>query len=266
MILLLDKAAAILRRDLLTAIRHRSGFVLAIAGALAEIAGLYYLSRAIGPGFRPDGMDSYSFLLLGTGFYTFMIMGVSSLVTAVQEAQQAGTLEVLMNTSTPPTVLVGLSALSAFAGKGASFLLFILGGFIVFGVPARHLNLLGAGVVIGLSVAVALAIGILGAALQLAIQKGSAIVWLLSSGVWIVTGTMFPVSALPRSLQVVSRLVPITHAVQGFRLAVLGGWSPALAHELLLLVIFAAILLPPALLAFGYALRQARLNGTLSFC
>ena len=56
-----DKMRAVLRRDLLTAIRYRSGFALTLAGAIVELAAFFYLSRAIGPGFRPDGVDYFPF-------------------------------------------------------------------------------------------------------------------------------------------------------------------------------------------------------------
>lgn len=103
---LLDKTAAIVRRDLLTAVRYRTGFLITGAGAAAELAAFYYLSRAIGPGFRPEGVDYFPFLLVGTGFYTFLVMGINAFLVIVQEAQQTGTLEILMTTSTPAPVLV----------------------------------------------------------------------------------------------------------------------------------------------------------------
>jgi len=65
---LLDKTVVIARRDLLTAIRYRTGFVLSAIGALTELAAFYYLSRAVGPAFRPEGLEYFSFLLVGTGF------------------------------------------------------------------------------------------------------------------------------------------------------------------------------------------------------
>ena len=74
----LDKMLAILRRDLLTAIRYRSGFLITAAGTAAELAAFYYLSRAIGPSFRPEGMDYFPFVLVGTGFYTFWLLGISA--------------------------------------------------------------------------------------------------------------------------------------------------------------------------------------------
>ena len=37
----LDKLYAILRRDLLTAVRHRSGFVVTLVGVFTELAAFY---------------------------------------------------------------------------------------------------------------------------------------------------------------------------------------------------------------------------------
>jgi len=86
---LLDKLLAILRRDALTAIRYRSSFAVTLVGVLTELAAFYYLSRAIGPGFRPDGVPYFPFLLVGTGVYTFFLMSAQAFLNAVQQAQQA---------------------------------------------------------------------------------------------------------------------------------------------------------------------------------
>src|SRR5258706_12263482 len=98
----LTKLYAILRRDLLTAIRHRSGFVITAFGLLMELAAFYYLSRAIGPGFRPDGVEYFPFLLVGTGVYPFFALSTQAFLIAAQEGQRPGTMEGLMRTSSPP--------------------------------------------------------------------------------------------------------------------------------------------------------------------
>ena len=82
---LLDKTSAIVRRDLLTAIRYRTGFLITAAGALAELAAFYYLSRAVGPGFRPDGVEYFPFLIVGTGFYTFLVMELAHFSTSCRK-------------------------------------------------------------------------------------------------------------------------------------------------------------------------------------
>jgi ABC-2 type transport system permease protein len=261
-----DKLEAVIRRDLITAMRYRTGFLLTAGAALAELAAFYFLARAIGPGFRPQGVDYFPFLLVGTGFYTFLLMGINAFLNIVQQAQQTGTLEVLMTTATPAPTLVLLSAVSAFAGNAVQLLFYLSAGFLLFRTPPQHPNLLGCAIVFALSVLIAVAIGIFAATLQLAVQKGSAVVWLMGSGAWFMTGTLFPVATLPRLLQDVSQFIPITHSLNGMRMALLEGASlPALTREIIILSLFSVILLPLSVALFSRALRDARLAGTLSF-
>jgi ABC-2 type transport system permease protein len=261
-----DKSVAILRRDVLTAIRYRAGFLITAAGAMIELVAFYYLARAIGPQFRPDGMDYFPFVLVGTGFYTFLVMGIHAFLQVVQEAQRDGTIEVLMTTSTPASVLVFLSATSAFLGNAAQLVFYLGAGLLLFHGPPATPNIAGCVVIFGLSVAIAVAIGLMAAALQLAIQKGSAIVWLFGSGAWFATGTLFPVASLPKPLRMLSEMIPLTHSLNGMRLALLqGAGFSMLAREIAILMLFFAVLLPFSLLLFSYTLRRARLEGTLSF-
>jgi len=262
----LDKAVAIMRRDLLTAVRYRTGFLMTLAGAFAELVAFYFLSRAIGPAFRPDGVDYFPFVLVGTGFYTFMVMGINSFLNIVQEAQQNGTLEVLMTSPTQPALLVLLSALSAFGANVVQLVFYLGGGLLLSNTSLPHANVPGFAIVGLLSLAIAGAIGLFAASVQLAIQKGSAVVWLLGSGLWFLTGALFPVGALPRPLQTISAFLPVTHSLTGIRQALLQGENlSALSHEIGILALFTALLIPFALLTFSFTLRRARREGTLSF-
>jgi ABC-2 type transport system permease protein len=261
----LDKMRAILRRDLLTAIRHRSGFAFTLIGVLMELAAFYFLSRAIGPGFRPDGLEYFPFVLVGTGVYTFFVMSAQAFLSAIQEAQQTGTMEVLMTTSTEPAELVVLSSISAFAGNLVSLTVYLLAGVLVFR-AATNADLLSCVLVLVLSAAVAVALGIAVAALQITLQKGSAVLWLLSSGLWFLSGAMFPRTSLPRPLEWLARIVPVTYAIDGMRMALLQHKSViAMAPTLAALAGFGVVMLALALWGFSLSLRQARRNGTLSF-
>ena len=261
----LDKLAAILRRDLLTAIRHRSGFVVTLVGLFTELSAFYYLSRAIGPGFRPDGVGYFPFLLVGTGLYTFFVMSAQAFLSAVQEAQQTGTLEVLMTTSTAPAELIILSAISAFGGTLMNLLVYVFAGVAIFQAGV-HANLLSCLVVLILSLVIALAIGIFAATFQVAFQKGSALIWLIGSGLWLLSGATFPVQSLPQPLAALARVIPFTYAIDAMRGALLEGRTIAeMAPALTGLASFAIILLPLALLGLSVSLRRARQFGTLSF-
>jgi len=261
---MVDKLLAILRRDLLTAIRYRSGFLMTLFGLFIELAAFYYLSRAIGPGFRPDGIEYFPFLLVGTGVYTFFVMSAQAFLNAVQQAQQTGTLEVLMTTSTAPAELLILSAISAFAGTLLNLVVYLVGGVAVFR-AAIHANFFSCLVVLVLSLGVALAVGIMAATFQVAFQKGSALIWLLGSGLWFLSGTMFPVQSLPYPLALIARAVPFTYAIDAMRGALIEGRSLGdMAPTVATLATFAVVLLPLALGSLSLSLRQARRCGTLS--
>ena len=260
-----DKMFAVFRRDWLTAIRYRSGFAVMAAGTLVELGSFFYLARAIGPGFRPNGIDYFGFLLVGTGLYTFLMMSVNSFLSTVQEAQQTGTLEVLMTTPTPPAVLVFLSAVSALGRNLAQFCLYMSVGLLLFRAPVRA-NLLGCCAIFFFVMIVATALGIFAAAIQVAIQRGAAAVWLLGSALWFLTGTIFPVSSLPIPLQKLAAMVPITSLIDAMRQSLLEGVSwHALSPYLITMSLFASILLPLSLLTLSWTLRRARILGTLSF-
>ncbi len=260
------KFLAILRRDLLTAVRYRTGFAITAAGTLIELAAFYYLARAIGPGFRPEGVAYFPFLLVGTGLYTFLILGMGAFVRVVQDAQQSGTIEVLMTCSTPAPTVVMLSAASVLAGNLIQLFFYIGVGLFLFGVPLQGASLPGSLIVFALSVVIVIALGMLAAALQVAIQKGSAVLWLFGSGAWFLTGTLFPVATLPKPLQFVSAAIPLTHSLRAMRMALLQGASlSALAPEISFLALFSLMLLPVGLLAFSVCLQTARRQGTLSF-
>lgn len=263
--MILDKAAAVLKKDILTSLRYRNGLFMNIISPAAQLIMFYYLARAVGPQYKPDGMSYFVFLLVGTGFYTFFLTGIHSFFQIVQEAQQAGTLEVLMTTATPAPVLLGLSAISAFAGGFVQLLLYTAGGVIIFR-PHVHVNGAACAVIFVLSLLIAIAIGMLAAGLQIAIHKGTAALWLFGSSAWVLAGTLFPVSVLPRPVQILAQLVPVTHALNAMRMAMLEhAGTQILQHEIEVLALFCAILLPLSLWFLSWTLHRARQFGTLAF-
>jgi ABC-2 type transport system permease protein len=259
------KAIAVMKKDILTGLRYRNGIVFSLVSPALQLATFYYLARAVGPQFRPDGMPYVIFLIVGTGFYTFLIAGIHAFLQAIQQAQQGGTLEVLMTTSTPPAQLLLLSALSSFAGNAVQFVLYVGSGMLLFAPPLK-LSAVGGAAVLVLSLLIAAAIGLIAAGLQISIQKGSAVLWLFGSCAWLMAGTLFPVNALPRPLQLLSNLLPFTHSLTGMRLAIFeAGNSVALLRQIESLFLFSLVLLPLGLVFFTWTVRRARQCGTLSF-
>jgi len=259
-----QKIIAVLKKDAITAMRYRNGFVLSSLAQAAQLATFYYLARAVGPQFRPEGMPYFLFLLIGTGFYTFLLSGTHSFLRTIQESQQTGTLEVLLTTATPAAVLVSLGALSAFAQGLLQFVVYVGAGIFLF-MPAQHVNVAGCLLAFGFSILSAFAIGLFAAGLQISMHKGSAVLWLLGSGAWLMSGTLFPIAALPRGVRMVSYFIPFTHSLAAMRISLLAGNFAAIAQELEILALFALFLVPSGVIFFSWMVRQARQNGTLSY-
>src|SRR5581483_4078412 len=97
------------------------------------------------------------------------------------------------------------------------------------------------------------------AGVQISIHKGSAVLWLVGSGAWLLSGALFPTSALPHAVKLISQLVPFTHSLSGMRFALLAGNSVNLARELELLAFYSVLLVPASLAFFcGWSVRRAR--------
>lgn len=262
--MIIEKIIAVLKKDAITAVRYRNGFVLSSLAQVAQLATFYYLARAIGPQFRPEGMPYFLFLLIGAGFYTFLLSGTHSFLKTIQESQQTGTLEVLLTTATPAAVLVSLGGLSAFGESLLQFMVYIGTGIFLF-TPVLHVSVAACLLAFGFSILSAFAIGLFAAGIQISVHKGSAVLWVLGSGAWLMSGTLFPVAALPKPVQMVSYLIPFTHSLAAMRLAVLGGSFAAVVREVGILALFALFLVPVSVMFFSWMVRQARKNGTLSF-
>jgi ABC-2 type transport system permease protein len=76
-------------------------------------------------------------------------------------------------------------------------------------------------------------------------------------------GVLSPVSTLPHVLQYVSWILPLTHALSGFRGAVHGATLAQLAPEALWLCVATTVMLPISLWSFARAVQRAKVDSTL---
>jgi len=262
-IALAQKLFVLARRDLLSALRYRSFAWLGFLGTLAEIGSFYYLGRAVGPGFRPEGLSYYSFLIIGTGVFAFFTVGTHRFVSALHEAQMTGTLEVTMTTATPGTLVALLSATSTLAARMLWLLIYIALGFALFGVVVhpQFTTLIAA---LLLSFIAALGICLLAGACEILLRRGGAVAWLMGVA-WFLSGTIFPVGVLPEPLRRLALLFPATYANAALRGAFFPEAQPGLTQPLLWLALFAAAILPIGVITFNAALHYSRKAGTLAF-
>jgi ABC-2 type transport system permease protein len=262
------KTVAFLKRDLLMEMSYRFGFLVQIASVLFSIASYYFLARFVGtasiPGLASYGGDYFAFLLVGVALHDYLTTSLDAYSRSIREAQLAGTLESLLATQTSLPTIILSSAAYPFLWTSASVVLYLGLGAGLFGVRLGSANWLAAAVILLLAVISFSALGILSASFIMVFKRGNPGGWLFGAMSWLLGGVLYPVAVLPEWLRAVSALLPITHAIEGMRAAVLrgAGWLD-LWPSLGLLALFGLVLLPLSLASFQYATRWTRIAGTL---
>ncbi|MDO9579594.1 MAG: ABC transporter permease, partial [Bacteroidales bacterium] len=107
-------------------------------------------------------------------------------------------------------------------------------------------------------------LGIMSAGFIIIFKRGDPINWLFSTVSFLLGGVYYPVSILPPALQKLARLLPITHSLEGIRIALLTD-SPlsSLLPSIFALLIFSVVLLPSSILLFRHAIKKAKIDGSL---
>src|SRR6266705_2572481 len=108
-------------------------------------------------------------------------------------------------------------------------------------------------------------LGILIATVTLVTKRGELLVTGITALSGHLCGVLFPVELLPRWLQKAAAFIPMTHALEGLRMALVEGLPTAqLLPQFEALALFALVLLPAGLLSFSLAIRWAKASGTLA--
>jgi ABC-2 type transport system permease protein len=265
----LRKLTLLFERDFTVARSYRAAFLVQALEALFPVASFYFLSRFIdSPQLEnslPQKTGYFAFALVGLAFFDYLSVALVTFDESLREARQNGTLENLLVTQTPlPVILLG-SSLYPFALLSLRTTIYIGWGAALFHFPLRGANWIGAALILGASVLSFSGLGILSASYLLVFKRGNPVNWAVVGFSSVLGGMMYPVSVLPKWLQVVARLIPVTYSLEGMRAALLGHATlRELWPSLAALLVFAAVILPVSFAVFSWALRRTKITGTLT--
>lgn len=265
----LRKMLAFFWRDFAIARGYRGALVLEALEAFFGVATFYYLSRFVeSPELAsalPRGSNYFAFALVGFAFFDYLSVSIDAFEASLEEARQNRTLEALLVTQTPLTLILAGSALYPFFALALRTCIYLAWGALLFGFRAQSANWGGAVAVLFASVLAFVGLGILSASYQILFKRGNPAKWVVLGISGLVGGMMYPIAVLPRPLQLLARLVPVTYSLEGMRAALLGGsgWR-ALLTPLLALLAFAVVLIPLSFAVFSWALRRTKVTGTLT--
>jgi ABC-2 type transport system permease protein len=266
---MVHKALAFVRRDFQTQASYRLAMILHVFGMLISIFIFYFISNVVGPAansfLQSYGTDYFHFALVGLAFQPFVWLSVSSLSAVVQEYQGTGTLEILFLSPTPILVSLVMSTLWRYCWALLEALFYLLVATLLFKAQLDWGRILVAGLVVLLIILANAGIGLVNAGFVLVTKRASPLVQLLSLLTGLLAGLYYPIEVLPGWLQALGRALPATYSFEALRRAMLQGATLSqIAPDLLALVGFSLVLLPIGLISFRYAVRWAKIDGSLA--
>lgn len=268
-----SKLWAFFYRDFLNELSYRTAFLLQITGSFLFVTTWFFVSRFVAQAFEapPDlpGVSYFSFVLVGFAFYQYLNATLTSFSAKIRREQLTGTLEAMLVTPTPASLVVlGSTVWDFLMTTFRVAVVLVLGSALAWGF-GTEVGLKAAGipaflVLLALTVASFTGIGVLSASFTIWLKRGDPVNYLITALSALLGGVFFQVEVMPVWLQRLAALLPITHALRGIRRALLAGAGlREVSTEIQVLLLFTAVLLPLGLGAFALALRRARVEGSL---
>ncbi len=258
---------AFLRRDVLTELSYRVNFLLGLAGGLFAILIFFFLSQVVesaAPGLSHYRGGYFPFVLVGLAVMVFLNEALMGFSRRVRQAQLLGTLEAVLATPISPATAIFCQAVQPLLGSALRAGMYLVFGALIFGADMAGGNLPAAALAILLGVAAFGALGIMSASATMVLKRGDPVAWAIGGLSVLLGGVYYPVEVLPLELQALAQILPMTHTLRALREALLGEGGAALLQSLGILAAFAAVLLPLSLAVFGWAVRRARKEGSLT--
>ena len=258
--------AAFLKRDLLIEASYRTSFIMQFAGIFLSVLIWRFVSGVMKaspdtPGL--EGIDYFAYVLLGLAFFHYLSSAMGSFSVKIRQEQVTGTLEAILMTPTSPGTVVLGSALWEFVVASIKVVIYLTVGWL-FGVAFHFETLPLCFLVLALTVLAFSGIGILSAAFIFYLKKGDPITYLVSSVSVLLGGVFYPTEDMWPWLGRLSKFLPITYALHAWRHALLkGSRLQDILPDIGALLLFVVILLPLGGLAFRFAVRRAREEGSL---
>lgn len=269
MSIFLEKPIAFIWKDFISDTSYKFSFVMQFIGIFTSVLMFFFISKLIGDFgvkyLKPYGGNYFSFVLIGIAFFSYLRVSMQSLSESIREGQMLGTLEALLVTQTEiPTIIIS-SSLYSFIWASFRVGVYLLLGILVFGINMGGANILGALVILILTIISFSSLGIISASFIMIMKRGDPISWIFTNISGLLGGLYYPISVLPDWLQRFSYLLPVTYSLEGMRLALLKGYSLSeLMPNILGLAVFSAITFPISILIFRYAVKKAKMDGTLT--
>ena len=190
----LMKMLAFLKRDFLSEVSYRISFIFQIVGIFFSLLAFFFVTKMIDPTTEGlNGIPPFEWLLVGLAFQYYFSTALYSFSAKIRNEQLLGTLEAMLVSPTPTSMVIFSSAAWDFTYGAIRVVIYLLFATLVFGVQL-HTNSLGT-LLLGvlLTFLSSAGLGILSASFILYFKRGDPINFFLSGLTTFFGSVFFPV-------------------------------------------------------------------------
>jgi ABC-2 type transport system permease protein len=237
--------------------------------SLVSVLSIGYLAAGLGaPGTGTRGIDlrqTQLYLLVGSLLWAYLSAVFIEISFSVTWERWEGTIEyTFMAPVRRVTHLVGICAFAVLYGL-LRMVAVLLIATALFRLDLSHADLGGAAAALAVSTVPLIGLGILASVLPLLWpERGEQMTVALQGVLLLASGVYYPLSVLPRPLQLLATVSPLTYTLDAVRASLIHGANvAALARDLLILLGMGALLVPLGLAVFAWGERRAKRLGLL---
>ena len=267
--LIIQKVFAFIKRDFISETSYKFAFIMRFFKMFLSLIVFFFVSKLLGDigalQLKPYGGNYFAFVLIGIAFFGYLDISMRGLSNVIRQGQTQGTLEALLVTQTSIPNIIIASTIYPFIKASFNVGVYLLLGGLIFGVKMGNANIISASIILLLSITSFSGLGILSASFIMVFKQGDPIGWIIGAGSSLLGGLYYPISILPHWVQKISYLFPVTYSLEGMRLALLKGHGlNQLTSVVLMLIAFSIVLLPISLIVFNFAVKRAKIDGSLN--
>ncbi len=247
-------------------VSYRTQMALNVLSWVLPVFTYYFVGTSLGEHVTAitDPTSYTSFFVVGLAFQGYVSSSIVTISQRLRNEQLYGTLEYYVLS---PLGVFGFLTYSAVWG----FILNTLNAAVILavgaglGVSYSHANILGAIIIVLMLLASTFGVAMMSAALVMVTKQGNPIAFFFSTFTTLMSGTVFPVTALPYAVRLVSYALPLTWALDGLRLALLHTSTiTQLTPYITIMGIFDLVTIPLGAAVYKLCYDYVRRKGTIS--
>ena len=234
-----------------------------------SIAIFHYISKFVSK--VPVSGSYFTFVLIGLAVNQFTQITLKSYLQTMHTIYWSNWLEILLTSPTGTKTFFTAVMIWNYLNAVMNVSFYFIIGIGVFGATFTFSTTAWIVIPILILLIISLSgIGLISASMfMLANAKGNVepIGWAISTISGLVAGVYFPIEFLPSHIQVISKVLPQTYAIDAIRRILLNGEDisePFILQAIIYLVVFSVVLLPLGMWMFNLGIKKAEREGTLA--